>query len=325
MEYIIAFIAGVLLESGMDNVKDKKNPTNVRRVLIFLIAIAYVLLATILIIVGLPLFRNGNPYGGLCITGFGVFLMVLAIIIVIRVNRRLKKEGGDTKKINFSNAGREKIKILSVILAQILLVVLGVILFSQSFSEDIRIGIDNYDKGYYLGEYGGDLGSNLSIFPDDKSKLVDARFESALQTILDTDGYILLDVKYGDEDFQNEISRLENIAIEIKNGCKKNAEKFTNTIKYDASSYKYPAYVAIDGFDGTYEYALIDEMKKEIVYLYLSYPSIDDSRYSEYLKVDKTFYSKADTVEAYSIYYHSFDGGRSFMGHNDGCTDEPVV
>ena len=70
-------------------------------------------------------------------------------------------------------------------------------------------GIENYDKDYYLKEYGEDLNSNLSIFPDNKSILKEANFSSSFQTnLFDSDGYILLISRYNKEEFDNEINRL---------------------------------------------------------------------------------------------------------------------
>ncbi len=179
-------------------------------------------------------------------------------------------------------------------------------------------GIENYNKNYYIREYGGDLNSNLSIFPNNKDKLKDAEFKSEFQTnLFDSDGYILLISKYTKDDFADEINRLKNIRITIHDGCGSNSQSYTNYIKYDEKSYKYPAYITIDGFGHTYEYALINKDKLEIIYVYLSYPKMHNKIYKDYLKNDKSTYSIVDTLDMFSLYNHSFDNGSSFIEYSD--------
>ena len=185
-------------------------------------------------------------------------------------------------------------------------------------TDELITGIENYDKDYYINKYGGDLDSNLSIFPNDISKLIDPLFYSSLKTnLFDTDGYILLITKYNEIDFNNEIDRLSKINITINENCYPNSNTYTNYIVYDENSYDYPAYITIDGFSNTYEYALINENDYEIIYVYLSYPSINNINYNKYLKKDKSVYSKLKTIEFYSIYNHSFDDNHSFMEYGD--------
>lgn len=198
------------------------------------------------------------------------------------------------------------------------LFVIGLVLLSFLGKYDTVEGIDNYSKYIYLNEYGGDLDSELSIFPEDSSNMQNAFFTSSLKTsLLDTDGYIILRAKYNDEMFENEIERLSDINITIYESCSSDSNYYTNNIKYDNSSYNYPAYITIDGFSHTYEYALIDRENKEIIYMYLSYPGENVSKYKEYLKRDESEYSKKDTLELFSIYNHSFDSGKSYMESMD--------
>lgn len=179
-------------------------------------------------------------------------------------------------------------------------------------------GLQNYDKDYFIREYGGDLDSNLSIFPNDKSILDDASFLSSFSTSLfDTDGYMILKSRYNKYDFENEINRLKDISVQIYENCYRNSKSATNVIKYDDTSYEYPAYVTIDGFDSKYEYALINYNELEIIYVYLSYPNINNLNYNDYLKKDKSEYSKYDTLSLYSMYMHSFDNGVSFSEFGD--------
>lgn len=211
---------------------------------------------------------------------------------------------------------KEKNLFIIIIVIVILLIIIMSILFINHY--DNISGIDNYDKSYYIKEYSGDLDSNLSIFPDNKINLVDATFESSFKTgLFDSDGYIILKTKYNKNDFEKEINRLSNLNITILSSCNKNAKKYTNYINYDETSYKYPAYVTIDGFANTYEYALINKNNLEIIYVYLSYPNKNNSNYKEYLKKDKSVYSKKNTLDLYSIYNHSFDNGKSYIEYSN--------
>ena len=206
---------------------------------------------------------------------------------------------------------------LLVILVRLLLV-LGIVSLSFLTPEDNITGINNYHKEYYIEKYRGDLDSNLMIFPNDTSKLINSTFSSSLKTnFFDTDGYIILKTKYHKEDFDNEINRLSNLKMTINETCYSNSKQYTNYIKYDNISYEYPAYITIDGFDSTYEYALVNEDTLEIIYLYLSSPNISDNKYREYLKKDQSIYAKTDTINSYSIYNHSFNNGKSFMEYSD--------
>ena len=132
----------------------------------------------------------------------------------------------------------------------------------------------------------------------------------------DTDGYILLTTQYSKDDFEDEINRLKNLKLTISDGCSDDAKTYTNKIIYDTSSYTFPAYVTSDGFSHTYEYALINNDKLEIIYVYLSHPTTNKSVYKKYLKNKKSEYHKSDTLGMYSMYYHSFDDGDSFYEYN---------
>ena len=142
-------------------------------------------------------------------------------------------------------------------------------------------GIENYNKDVIIEKYAGDLDSDLSVFPDEI--LTDKTEYSAdfKPNLFDTDGRMILACAYGDEQFSDEIGRLKALSKTIEY----DEEQYTNNVLYDEESYNYPAYITIDGFGNTYEYALIDQSNNRVVYIYLAYP--DDNvlkEYSEYVK-----------------------------------------
>lgn len=246
-----------------------------------------------------------------------IYIVLLIIILLLGVDFFIKLRKSKNKKIEDVRRGL----LIRIGLITMLIIIIGIcslLLILLSNKPTIIKGVDNYNKNYYIEEYGDDLDSNLSIFPDDKNKLKDASFYSSLSNgLFDTDGYILLVTKYSFDDFEEEINRIKNINMIIKSTCNKDALNYTNNIKYDDDSYKYPAYITIDGFDNTYEYCLINRDELEIIYVYISSLNKSNSNYNKYLKIDKSLYSKTNTIEAYSMYNHSFDNNKSFMEFDD--------
>lgn len=206
----------------------------------------------------------------------------------------------------------KKVIIILLMIGFIVGLFLSILLFDHT--EEI-VGIDNYNKEYYIKKYAGDLDSNLSIFPDDITNMINPSFFSSFsEGLFDSEGYILLSAKYTEEDFNSEVKRLSDLEMSISN-C--NGSFYDNHIKFDENSYNYPAYITIDGFGNTYEYALIDKEKLSINYIYLSHPNINNTKYIEYLKKDKNEYLNANTPDKYSMYNHSFDNGSSWTEFND--------
>lgn len=223
--------------------------------------------------------------------------------------------------------GRVKMgKFKTVLLFIAVIVVMGIpamsafglmLLFEAVTQPEIRNDISQYDKAYYIETYGGDLNSNLAVFPDEiLSDMEVLEFSSSFELgMLDSYGYILLDVKLDEELFADEVDRLGAIEQKIINH---DGEYFVNTSKYLEDDYAFPAYTTIDGYRCTYEYALIDEENWRIIYIYITYLESSGFDYDEYLKLDRTEYEQEDQLEGYSIYVHSFDNGETYMQVGDG-------
>lgn len=247
-----------------------------------------------------------------------ISLILLIILFILGIETYIKFKKNSNKKIEEIRKPL-LIRIDIIIGITIILAVIQLLMIIPIHGDKIISGVENYNKSYYLKEYCGDLDSTLAIFPNKDVDLTNSKFNSELRTALfDTDGFIVLETKYNDEDFNKEIERLKNINISIRSSYHKNTDVFINHIKYDETSYNLPAYIAMDGYDSTYEYALINENDKEIIYVYISYPDLDNKYYKDYLKIDKTDYSKTDTLSLFSIYSHSFDNGNTYM-ENDEC------
>lgn len=75
--------------------------------------------------------------------------------------------------------------------------------------------------------------------------------------------------------------------------------------------YRYPAYIASDGFDYNYEYALIDKENNRIIYIHLSYPDYNKLKeFKDYLKINSKEYEldNGTVLDHYTIYAHKFEG-----------------
>ena len=55
----------------------------------------------------------------------------------------------------------------------------------------------------------------------------------------------------------------------------------TQSVEYDTTSFGYPAYVTIAGYDFCYEYALLNEKEHTIVYIYAMNTVSDDLQFND--------------------------------------------
>ena len=169
-------------------------------------------------------------------------------------------------------------------------------------------GIDKYDKTKLVEKYAGDLNSKLLLFPDSVDGAVEADYHQGLKEgIFDTDGYVFLEVKYSDADYETEKNRLaevSNVVEDIDWSTNQTITKNTKKVKYDDETYNYPAIIANDGYSDAYEYALLDEKNDTIIYVALSYPEFYQmSKYKDYLKENRSEYQIDDTLNQFTIYY----------------------
>ena len=180
----------------------------------------------------------------------------------------------------------------------------------------VQNDIREYNKRHYIEDFQGDLDSNLSIFPDSIDSTMNVlQFESSFTTgLFDTSGYLLLEYTLDEEAFAQEIARLSSLQMEINNY---NGESYTNSVKYSEDLYFYPAYITIDGYTSTYEYALIDSENNRIICIYLTYVDESEFEHKKYLKLDRADYKSEDTIKKFSMYTHSFDGGGSYIEYDD--------
>ena len=194
------------------------------------------------------------------------------------------------------------------------LTVAGVI--AIEYLAPVKKGNEGYDKAQIVADFGSEMNSGFFIFPDDPDKAVQKEYSYSTKTgLFDTDGYFILKAVYSDEDFKAEEERLSEISCEINF----KDSSHTNYIMYDDVSYNYPAYVANDGYDHAYEYALLDEENDTIIYVSLSYPQNTDlSGFEDYLKKDPDAYDQhnVSTLENFTIYYFRFPDSDAWIKYD---------
>lgn len=244
-----------------------------------------------------------------------VVVFIVMVILALHTNGMLEKL---VKRKSFITGCKVLVAIAGVAVLSFVVrvfLVVALVIFAESVPFQNQSGIENYNKTDILENYGGDINGGLFIFPDDTDDMIDPTFVSSLKTgLFDTDGYIILQAKYDKEAYETEIERLSNIECSLSFS----GETVTRQVRYDEASYALPAYITVDGFDNVYEYALINEETCEIKYILLSYPEfVDLSEYQEYLKLDSSEYEIEDSLNRFSIYSNTFDGGASWMEYSD--------
>lgn len=233
------------------------------------------------------------------------------------------------KKRGFVIATRIIVIILIVISLRFVLI--GALLFGLGAMEMATpfkniSGAENYDKEYLLSEYNSDLDSGFFIFPDSTDSALEIDYDSSLKTgLFDTDGYVFLTATYDESEFQKEVERLSEITCTVFDTYYEDSDYHTEKIMYDTEMYNYPAYIATDGYDNVYEYALLDDENNKIVYALISYPEFTNLlKYQKYLKKDKLAYVIPDgsALERFSIYSFSFKDGiwSEYTPDDDGRT-----
>jgi len=272
------------------------------RFLIWIRRISLVGVVLMAVILGLQTFNYESGTGTFLCYVFSVLAFVVMVILSLYTNGLLEE---DAKRKKFVKGCKIFILIVGILVLSFIMkfgFVLTMIFFMENTPYETRVGIENYDKAKISEQYRSDL-SELFIFPEDTKDMIEPTFVSSFKTgFFDTDGYMILQARYDKEDYDAEVKRLSSIECTV--------DDITIGIKYDDESYALPAYVAIDGFDYEYEYALLDEENHTITYIILSYPEyVDLSEYEEYLKLDADEYKIEDTLNQFSIYERYYKDG----------------
>lgn len=252
--------------------------------------------------------------GALIASCVSLVIMVIITLYVTGVLERISKKKGLLSVIKAATIILTMISLFFV--AEVLLVFwIGVVDYALPFKT--TQGIENYDKANMQEKYGADMNSEFLIFPESVKNTISVKYESKLKTgLFDSDGFFILEARYNEADFENELRRLADITCEITY----DGTSVTNKIKYDEEMYNYPAYIASDGYDYVYEYALIDKANYRIVYVNISYPQYNKlQKYKDFLKRNADDYDiKNNTVlENFTIYAHKFPKLDGWIEYSD--------
>ena len=198
------------------------------------------------------------------------------------------------------------------------LLTISVLLFSCGSNVSyLKDDVEGYNIDEIVEEYHADFDSALLVFPkriiDKSGATYHAKISSGL---FDSTAEIILEQTLDITSYLSELERLRNISVTISD--KNSGRIVKKEIKYDTEMYKYPAYIAIDGFADKYEYALCDASNCRIIYIYLSYPSNEFININnDYAKINLNSYHPKNSLEQFTIYANSFDGGKSYTEWDD--------
>lgn len=205
-------------------------------------------------------------------------------------------------------------KIVICFLSILVIYILGYILM-QCLDETFMVenyhtvDVDKYRSFEKSEEEKEGIHSGLMIFPEQLyPEMEDVSYFYLYDTNMWDNIYeIYLKAKYSDEDFELEKGRLKNISSRVNvNGNEKEQD-----IQYTEDLFVLPAYVAIYASNNSFEYALVDEETKTIIYIYLQNSTNDDLFRKEYLPYE---YQKKELLEDNSwnntnIYYVTDQNG----------------
>lgn len=181
---------------------------------------------------------------------------------------------------------RKKKKVLITILA-IFLIIVYLVYFYQLLIGSLVIRTRSEDYCNFEGFKGY---SNLEIFPSNPIELgeIYEYYYLSADTLMNPTCKVFMECKFlDDEKFEDECHRLSQVHVQ------KGKEK--NDVKYSEDTFNHPAYVAMYDWNSCYEYALILEEEKKIIYVFLQ---------GNFVKVDKEYrVVNADSMESdFSIY-----------------------
>ena len=144
--------------------------------------------------------------------------------------------------------------------------------------------------------------SLLMIFPEEikDSYKVNQYYYCCGSAGFDNMYQLVLDYKLPKDEFEAEVERLSQLAVEY------NAQ--THSVIYDTTNFEYPAYVTMFTKHSDYEYALIDEVNNRIICILSCVTDIESLPVdTEYLPIDKEAYDNENGWYGYSM-YHFYDG-----------------
>ena len=168
--------------------------------------------------------------------------------------------------------GRYIITVISILFS-LLMVCLSLFFFRMLRGDVVETSksIDEYRIWSLENEY-----TQLMIFPEaipDTATNVEYyyKYESGFTRPM---CQIYLYCQLDQQEYYSEIKRLSNLSYTSQTGE-------TWSVHFDETAFVFPAYVAIEGYDFRYEFALLDEEISAIIYIYSMNTIEDDIHFNE--------------------------------------------
>lgn len=207
-------------------------------------------------------------------------------------------------------------------LKRLSMAVLAVIVACAPLSACMRYEVETvaslFSKERIWDIWGGDIDSALLVFPDKVTENMQnvSYYHKHSTGLFDTDGTIFLQYTLSEEDFASEIKRLSSIEVNV-NDVEYNGVG-SKSIVHNETDYPKEAFVAIEGFKCTVEYALVDREEFTVTCVYISYLTQDQCGISkEYLPSSYNEYINSN-FQGFSIYSFPFSGGQYFYEYEIG-------
>lgn len=147
-----------------------------------------------------------------------------------------------------------------------------------------------------------EIRGGLLVFPKTIPKYASVNgyyYSQIIPQLIGTYYQIYLNITLPEDEYKAEVERLSKINKGTKGGINDNLP--SSNIKYDKDNFIYPAYVAILGYNGASEYALLDEKEHKIIYVFIQITEKNDIKFDkEYLP--KGYKNAGDFNESFSIY-----------------------
>lgn len=145
-------------------------------------------------------------------------------------------------------------------------IIIGVIVFVICFIflgyEILRVKKYETTSVEKIGQYKGIFYANIALIPTEtlkKSKVVEYKYKYE-ESILDDSQYILLTYQYSEDEYTNEKKRIASIKDEYA------------SVSYNDSYFDLPAYIYMYKEGDSNEFALVNDEKKQITYVYIQCP-----------------------------------------------------
>ncbi len=198
-----------------------------------------------------------------------------------------------------------------MLIVAILIVCTLLILFLYKKEVHSYNDLDKYEEYLYKLRYESDAQSRLFIFPDKINKDKVESFEYLVKDSLLEDSYLFyIIINYDEKEFNKEIQRIKDIK-RVYNGKNKYILK--------AENLKYETYITIcDGMD-IYEYVMIDNDNKKIIYVFKQLFNANNKLNKDYvLNYIVPRESRDKFSSGYNMYYFYDEYGIGYMeGYED--------